>query len=283
MGIPLSLPEKAARWFGDLWPLEFRPRPSWVHEGMPLGRQQAAAISHGRPPAWGAEKSGKAAGVTRPPDAPAAPRLGAALGAERREGCSPRVTARPANGARGRGVPPRPWRRSPMASAQRVRGRGLGGGGGARARHPEVGGGGGGECAAGGPGGGFLALKGRPGTRGAGLRGAWVGRGRTGPQLPTLPVSLSRGVEWKSYGWVRRDQTDPDEALLERVYSDPRQIGKQGPLAGRAGLAAGKQRLAGPGAAWSPQGGWARASDSSEALSHGATTLWPVAGQPGDS
>lgn len=42
--------------------------------------------------------------------------------------------------------------------------------------------------------------------------------------------------------------TDPDEAphaLLEGVSSGPRPNGKQGPLAGRAGLAAGKQRLAG--------------------------------------
>lgn len=134
--------------------------------------------------------------------------------------------------------------------------------------------------------GGLLAPKGRPGIAGAGLWGARVGRGGAGPHLPALPVSLSRGVEWKSYGWVRRDQADLDEAphaLLEGISSDPRQNGKQGPLAGWAGLAAGKQRLAGLGAAWSLQGGWARASDSSEALSHGATSLWPVAGQPGDS
>ncbi|XP_032167218.1 transport and Golgi organization protein 2 homolog isoform X3 [Mustela erminea] len=54
--------------------------------------------------------------------------------------------------------------------------------------------------------------------------------------LPTLPVSLSQCVEWKSCGWVRRDQTDPDEephALLEGVSSNPRQNGRHGPLAGR--------------------------------------------------
>lgn len=234
----------------------------------------------------GSREAWESRGGHENPRRPRSPRLGAALGAGRREGCSPRATERSANGAQGRGVSPRPWRCSPMASSQRARGRGLGGSGGARVRHPEVGGGGGGECAAGGSGRGLLALKGRPGIGGAGLRGARVGRGGAGPHLPALPVSLSRGLEWKSYGWVRRDQTDLDEAphaLLEGISNDPRQNGKQGPLADRAGLAAGKQRLAGLGAAWSLQGGWARASDSSEALSHGATSLWPVAGQPGDS
>lgn len=55
--------------------------------------------------------------------------------------------------------------------------------------------------------------------------------------LPTLPVSLSQCVEWKSCGWVRRDQTDPDEephAILEGVSSNPRQNGRHGPLAGRS-------------------------------------------------
>lgn len=162
---------------------------------MPLGRPQAAATSHGRPVGWEAGKPGKAAGVTRPPDARADPKLGAALGAGRREGCSPRATARSANGARGRGVPPRPWRSSPMASARRAWGRGLGGGGGARARHPEVSGGGGGECAAGGPGRRTSLSEGRAGDSGRGALGARVGRGGAGMHLPTLLVSLSQCVE----------------------------------------------------------------------------------------
>lgn len=63
----------------------------------------------------------------------------------------------------------------------------------------------------------------------------------------------------------------------------PARTGSRVHWQGRAGLAAGKQRLAGLGAAWSLQGGWATPSDSSEALSHGATSMWPAAGQPGDS
>lgn len=152
-----------------------------------------ASSKLGRPEGWESRGSPEATTRPRSPEAWRSPGGGAPGGLQ-----TPNDSTRSQRWSGSRYVAP-PLTAQPNGGRSEGGGRGLGsgGGGGARARHPEVCGGGGGECVAGGPGLRTPLPAGPARDRGRGAPGAPVGRRGAGPHLPALPVSPSRGVEWK--------------------------------------------------------------------------------------